>query len=636
MSERAQSAQLLQARRERWWLALALAVVALVVQVSGALQVVDRWVFDLAQRLGSAHAPAGVVVVAIDAESLYTLGPWPWPRDRQARLLQAICAAQPAAVGVDLAYPEAATDPSADAALAQALRRCGNVVLPVVLESSRVGGLPLELLPTTELAVAAAGMGRVSVRADSDGVVRAVDLWEGVGGAAWPLLAQAVLEVAQGHTPSAVQISPQSEQPYALVRREPRWLRFAGPAGTVSHISAAHVLQSPSPLPALRGQVVLVGATAVGMGDFFATPRTHDGALMPGVEVLANVLVNMRDNCFLLSAPLPWSLLLTCVLAAMPILWASRLMPLPALLASALWFALVLGAALALPVLSGYWIAPAGALVAAVSIYPLWSWRRLEIARRHLDWELQQLARTSPRDNAMRRLGFEQRVAYVQQAQERFRDLQVQRDDTLAFFSHDIRAPLAAAAQQLAAGPLDSSAQQRLVQQLRNAHEQAQAFLSLLRARSLEPDALRDVELGAVLHQAADALYAPAQHCGVRIERHVPDEPLWVQGDFALLERAVGNLLQNALRFAPRDSVIELRAARQDSLVVVSVSDQGPGVPPDRVPRLFQRFAPASTGDSNGLGLYFVHTVAVRLGGISGYAPREPRGARFWLALPLA
>lgn len=624
----------MQARHERGWMALALAMAALLVQLTGVLQVVDRWVFDVAQRFGSAQAPAHVVVVAIDAESLYTFGPWPWPRERQARLLQAICAAQPVAVGVDIAYPEAAADPAADTAFAQALRRCGNVALPVVLESSRVGGLTLELLPTTELAVAAAGLGRVSVRADSDGVVRAVDLWEGVGGAAWPLLAQSVLEIAQGRKPSEVRVSFPAE-PYAIARQDTRWLRFAGPAGTVAHMSAAHILQSPDPVAALRGQMVLVGATAVGLGDFFATPRTYDGALMPGVEVLANALANMRDGAFLMSVPSPWSWLLICVLAAVPILWASRLMPLPALLASVLWFALLLGFALALPALSGYWLPPAGALVAAVMVYPLWSWRRLETARRYLDWELQQLARTAP-PSAVQRLGFEQRLAYVQQAQARFRDLQVQRDDTLAFFSHDIRAPLAAAAQQLAGPALDPDAQQHLVQQLRRAHDQAQAFLSLLRAKGLESDALRDIELGAVLHQAADALYAPAQQRAVRIERQFPEDPIWVLADFALLERAVGNLLQNAMRFAPEGSAIELRAALVGSRVVVSVSDRGPGVAPERIPDLFQRFAPASAGTGNGLGLYLVHTVAVRLGGDTGYEALPGGGAHFWLDLPVA
>ncbi len=615
-------------------MALGLSVVALLIHVTGVLQVVDRWVFDVAQRSASAQAPANVVVVAIDAESLYTFGPWPWPRDRQARLLQAICAAQPSAVGVDIAYPETAADPAADATLAQTLRQCGNVALPVVLESARVGGLTLELVPTTELAVAAAALGRVSVRADSDGVVRAVDLWEGVGGAAWPLLAQTVLEIAQGRKPSPVRVS-HPQEPYAIARQDTRWLRFAGPAGTVAHISAAHVLQSAEPVAALRGQMVLVGATAVGLGDFFATPRTHDGALMPGVEVLANALANMRDGCFLVAVPAPWSWLLISVLAAMPILWASRLMPLPALLVSVLWFASLLGFALALPMLSGYWLPPAGALVAAFSVYPLWSWRRLETARRYLDWELQQLARTAPR-GAMQRLGFEQRVAYVQQAQARFRDLQMQRDDTLAFFSHDIRAPLAAAAQRLAGPALDPEVQQQLVQQLRRAHDQAQAFLSLLRAKGLESDALREIELGAVLHQAADTLYAPAQQRAVRIERHLPDDPIWVLADFALLERAVGNLLQNAMRFAPEGSAIDLRATLDGSRVVVSVSDRGPGVAPERVINLFQRFAPANAGTSNGLGLYFVHTVAVRLGGETGYEALHPCGARFWLALPVS
>ena len=100
-------------------------------------------------------------------------------------------------------------------------------------------------------------------------------------------------------------------------------------------------------------------------------------------------------------------------------------------------------------------------------------------------------------------------------------------------------------------GALDEAAQHSLFKQLRRAHRLAQAFLSLARVQSLEQKDLREIDLGTILHQAADAVYEPARSRSLRVVRDIPDAPVWIRGDFDLLERAVGNLLHNALRFAP-------------------------------------------------------------------------------------
>lgn len=623
---------------------LALAALALLVSASGWLTRLDWVVFDVAQRWSPRSVPQGMVVVGIDQTSMQSLGRWPWPRHLHAQLLQHICRAHPKAVALDVAFNETGTDSVANEALAQALQSCGNVVLPVVMEATRTGGQVLESPPIPLLARAAAGVGRVSVRMDDDGVVRAVDLWEGVGTPAWPLLGQAVLRIAGEPAPGAqAALNDQATEdgtpanPYMLVRKAPRLLRFAGPAGTVPSISAAEVLRSPAPLPALRDRIVLVGATAAGLGDLFPTPVTVDGAAMPGVEILANTVVNLRDDRFITPLGRGWTLGWSAVLAVVPLLWVSRLMPLPGLLATATWFLALLTGSIALPALFNLWFAPSGALVAALSAYPLWSWRRLEAARRHLDWELQQLS-AADGATAVPRLGFEQRVAHVQQARLRFHHLQEQRKETLAFLSHDIRAPLAAAVHQLAGHTLDDGSQQRLLRQLRRAHELAQEFLSVARAQSLEPAQRVELDLAAVAHQAVDAVYELAQSRSVRVVCEIAHEPVWARGQFELLERALGNLLRNALRFAPAGSTVRLTLTTTDRDIELAVADQGPGVEAVRRPHLFEKFnnetPNADAPHSTGLGLYFVRTVALKHGGRVGYEDASPTGARFWLRLP--
>ena len=393
-------------------------------------------------------------------------------------------------------------------------------------------------------------------------------------------------------------------------------------------------------------KVVLIGATAAGLGDFLATPVTTQGAPMPGVEVLANTLVALRDGTLIRTAALVWSLLITALLALAPLLWLPRLMPLGGLIASVAWGLVLVGAAAALPMLTGWWVAPGGALVAALSAYPLWGWRRLEAARRHLDGELRQLRRTvreSPEGDAPakhKRLSFERRILEVQAAQQRLRDLQTRRDDALAFISHDVRAPLAGAVQLLQSGKMDVTARDRLLTQLRRALNLSQGFLDLSRAQSLEPSALVEIELGAVLHQAADFAYDEALAQGVRLVREIPDDPIWVRGDFDALERLTTNLLRNAVQHSPADSKVILGATLAPHTVRFWVRDQGPGLTPEQSVRLFQRFSRAHEGlgtplsGSTGLGLYYVRLVAEKHGGAAGVTSSPGEGAMFWVELP--
>ena len=627
-----------------------LLLLALGLGASGALQRIDHLVFDLGQRLRPAASPAAVVIVAIDQHSLDHLGPWPWPRATDARLVDAICHAGAAAIGLDIAFTEVGSDPAGNVALARSLRACGKVALPVVLDTTRSGGQVVEGLPIPLLSTAAAGLGRIGIHLDGDGVARSVHLWEGVGAPVWPLLAQTLLHIA-GQTPQGTEPRPgltaPAAHPYALLASDARLLRYFGPGGTVPQLSASAVLDGAIPANALRGKIVLVGATAAGLGDFLATPVTTHGAPMPGVEVLATTVLDLRDGLLIRALAPSWALLLTALLALLPLLWLPRLMPLGGLLASVAWaLALLLGAA-AMPAWLGWWWPPGAALAAALSAYPLWSWRRLEAARKHLDAELRQLGLAgrddgvAPAVQAPRRLSFEARLRAVQTAQQRLRELQGRRDDALAFISHDVRAPLAAAVQQLQHGPLDAAARGRLLGQLQRAHDLAQGFLSLSRAQALQASALVELDLGAVLHQAADLAYDAALARGLRFCRALPEEPIWVRGDFDALERLASNLLRNAMQHSPDGAGVTLGATVRPRTVRLWVRDEGQGVTPERAQRLFHRYSRAVDGvappkpGSTGLGLYFVRLVAEKHGGRAGVDSTPGAGATFWVELPL-
>jgi two-component system OmpR family sensor kinase len=114
---------------------------------------------------------------------------------------------------------------------------------------------------------------------------------------------------------------------------------------------------------------------------------------------------------------------------------------------------------------------------------------------------------------------------------------------------------------------------------------------------------------------------------------------LLVTGDEELLRRAVDNLLANVRAHTPAGAVATITAAARENDVVVEVSDDGPGVPADQLPRIFDRFyraAAPSDRPGAGLGLAIVTTVAAAHHGTAQAALNEPSGLRVTLTLPAA
>lgn len=124
-----------------------------------------------------------------------------------------------------------------------------------------------------------------------------------------------------------------------------------------------------------------------------------------------------------------------------------------------------------------------------------------------------------------------------------------------------------------------------------------------------------------------------------QLQLQVDAEPaLQLRGDALLLRQALGNLLDNAIGFAPAGSTVHLAARRRDGQVEISVSDAGPGIPAYAQARLFERFYSLPRPDgakSTGLGLPFVHEVAALHEGSAQVVNGEGGGCRAALSLPL-
>jgi two-component system OmpR family sensor kinase len=136
-----------------------------------------------------------------------------------------------------------------------------------------------------------------------------------------------------------------------------------------------------------------------------------------------------------------------------------------------------------------------------------------------------------------------------------------------------------------------------------------------------------------------------AAECAQRARTAHPGRPwrsdiasgLEVTGDEELLRRAIDNVLANVAAHTPEPAAATLTAAERDGQVVVEVSDEGPGVPPDQLPRIFDRFfrggAPSRRSGS-GLGLAVAAAIAAAHDGHVHAALNEPHGLRVTLTLP--
>ena len=114
-----------------------------------------------------------------------------------------------------------------------------------------------------------------------------------------------------------------------------------------------------------------------------------------------------------------------------------------------------------------------------------------------------------------------------------------------------------------------------------------------------------------------------------------PMDELVVSADASRLRQVFENLLSNALKVQPENEPVLIELTTSDSWAIVSFVDRGPGVSPDVIPHLFQRFAAGAGSMGLGLGLYLAHGITVAHGGALEVDSHPGYGARFVVRLPL-
>jgi two-component system OmpR family sensor kinase len=219
----------------------------------------------------------------------------------------------------------------------------------------------------------------------------------------------------------------------------------------------------------------------------------------------------------------------------------------------------------------------------------------------------------------------------------------------LADASHELRTPLASIAgyAQLVrrgtqdgtedVGPQTAFALRRIESGIVRMSALVEDLLLLARLDAGRPLEREEVGLGPLL---ADAVHdAHAASPGHRWHIDLPEDPVHITGDPGRLHQAVSNLLANARVHTPPGTSVTAAVARRDGHAVISVTDDGPGVPPALLPRVFERFARGDASrsraaGSSGLGLAIVTAVAVAHHG-RAEVTSEPGHTVFTVTLPL-
>ncbi|MGH6933339.1 MAG: CHASE2 domain-containing protein [Dongiaceae bacterium] len=234
--------------------------------MAGAFGFVENKLIDLRYYIAQRNATSNLVVVKIDAASLDEFRVWPWPRSRYAELLDRVFAAGAAEVAFDIDFSSESTA-SEDSQLAASLAKYGErVILPVFRQQDRQTGdnsfLYTEPLPQFRQYARVASL---NIRPDRDGVLRKMlvaDLWP------------------SGFVPMLSTMLAQADQS----ERDDFYIDYGIRVETIPQISFARVLHGDFDPQLFRGKRVLIGASAIELGDIASVPVW---SALPGTFVQA-------------------------------------------------------------------------------------------------------------------------------------------------------------------------------------------------------------------------------------------------------------------------------------------------------------------------------------------------------------
>ncbi len=233
----------------------------------------------------------------------------------------------------------------------------------------------------------------------------------------------------------------------------------------------------------------------------------------------------------------------------------------------------------------------------------------------------------------------------------RLREVDRMKDEFVSIVSHELRTPLTSiqGSIQLVVGETgsvpDPELRNLLQIALNNCERLVRIINDILDVSKFESGNLtlhkKAVNVADLVRQAVEVVQGPARAANVRLDAKLPATLRPVMVDPDRIVQALVNLLSNAVKFAPAGSTVSLVATGTDNLITVAVSDQGEGIAPENLNRLFQKFQQVDSSSSRrkggtGLGLAITKALVEQHGGRIFVDSEREKGTRFSFTLPAA
>lgn len=252
--------------------------------------------------------------------------------------------------------------------------------------------------------------------------------------------------------------------------------------------------------------------------------------------------------------------------------------------------------------------------------------------------------------NRLNRIRLNNRIALEHVRAESLHELDQAKSRFFANISHEFRTPLP-----LILGPLedlhdglgghiDPEARGQVGLAISNGRRLLRLVNQLLDVSRLEHGRLhlqaRHADLVAFIKGLGQAFLALAERKRITLAIHVPAQPLWAFFDTEQMEKVLYNLLGNAFKFTPAGGRITVQVSRDDHHAIITVQDDGPGIAPDHLPRLFDRFYQADSSSTRrhpgtGIGLALVKSLVELHRGQIAVDSTLGAGTTFTVQLPL-
>jgi two-component system, OmpR family, phosphate regulon sensor histidine kinase PhoR len=225
------------------------------------------------------------------------------------------------------------------------------------------------------------------------------------------------------------------------------------------------------------------------------------------------------------------------------------------------------------------------------------------------------------------------------------------RHDFIADVSHEIKTPLTAirgAVETLAEGAIEEPENADKFMKIITKHSDRLNSLvhDILSLSSLEikTDArerdFANLKIASIINTACEICQERADNKDVKFKVYIEDESYQIEGDCQLLEQALINLIENAIKYSESSDSIEINAAKKDNNILIEVQDHGTGIAAKHLPRLFERFYRIDKARSRklggtGLGLAIVKHIAQLHKGSISVESELGKGSKFTLRLPI-